>query len=56
MDAPGAGLGASFSPLFGAATRVAGTLRLLAKAGALRNSRTAPFLVCALYADTLCQW
>jgi hypothetical protein len=32
------------------------TLRLLAKAGSLRNSRTDSFLACVIDADTLCQW
>jgi hypothetical protein len=31
-------------------------LRLLAKDGGLRNSRTAPFLICVIYADRLCHW
>ena len=29
---------------------------LLAKDGGLRNSRTASFLVCVVYADRLCHW
>jgi hypothetical protein len=53
-----AGLAAPFSPLFGAATKYSWrcTLRLLAKDGGLRNSRTAPSLVYVIYADRLCHW
>ena len=54
----GAALPAPFSPLFGAATKYSWrcTLRLLANDGGLRNSRTAPFLVCVIDADRLCHW
>ena len=54
----GAALAAPFSPLFGAATKYSWrcTLRLLAKDGGLRDSRTSFFLIRIIDAATPRRW